>query len=354
MLHPRTFVFALLAGAAALLGATMAVNFILDPQYVFGTPLTSDDENANYRYHRLRQYQAQRERVDGLLFASSRGKAFDANLLARKFRVTAVAKFDVTGGMITDHLPALEYVLRDKAERGEKVRAALLLIDVDSFGKLPSTNVNIDSFLPPELSGENPARFWWRYLTVFQLRMWRGIIAHRLRGGGKAVDTTSPQIDLRHIATAGFGDPTLRRAAPYVLLSATDVPQAKLLVNTRPNLAAHLDLVARFAALCRANGIKLTVATAPMRVDRTFLYDPADLRDVVERLSRVVPLWDFTAPQWLAADIGYWDDSSHFKPVVGEMMLERMFGSNAPRDFGTLRDAEAGARAPPHAQQSSR
>ena len=39
--------------------------------------------------------------------------------------------------MITDHLPALEYVLRDKAARGEKIKAALLLIDVDSFGKLP-------------------------------------------------------------------------------------------------------------------------------------------------------------------------------------------------------------------------
>ena len=105
---------------------------------------------------------------------------------ADKIGARAVAKFDVTAGMITDHLPALEYVLRDKAARGEKIKAALLLIDVDSFGKLPATNVNIDSFLPPELSGEHPARFWWRYLTVFQFRMWRGIIAYRMRGGDRA------------------------------------------------------------------------------------------------------------------------------------------------------------------------
>src|SRR6185295_13280105 len=77
MQRPRIFVFALLAGGFGLLAATMAVNFALDPQYVFGTPLTRLDDNANYRYHRLRQYQAHRERVDGLLFASSRGKAFD-------------------------------------------------------------------------------------------------------------------------------------------------------------------------------------------------------------------------------------------------------------------------------------
>lgn len=335
MTGSRTFALTLLAGAFALLGATMAANFALDPQYVFGTPLARDDENANYRYHRVRQYQAQRERVDGLLFASSRGKAFDAALVAQKIGVSAVAKFDVTAGMITDHLPALEYVLRDKTARGEKIRMALLLIDIDSFGKPPSTNVNIDSFLPPELGGEHPARFWWRYLTVFQLRMWRGIIAHRMRGDG-VLATKASQIDPRRLARASFGTSSLSAAAPQVAQPANDVPRARLLVNTRSNLAAHLDLVARFVALCRANDIKLTVATTPMRVDAAFLYDPADLRDVVDRLSRIVPVWDFTAPQWLASDVAYWDDRSHFKPNVAAMMLERTSGSNAPTDFGRL------------------
>ena len=221
MLHPRTFVFVVLAGAFGVLAATMATNYALDPQYVFGTPLSRHDENANYRYHRVRQYQAQRERVDGLLFASSRGRAFDPALVAQKMGVNTVAKFDVTAGMITDHLPALEYVLRDKASRGEKIRAVLLLIDVDSFGKLPSTNVNIDSFLPPELSGEHPARFWWRYLTVFQFRMWRGIIAYRMRGADRAAAEPS-QIDRRRLAVAGFRPPASIAPVEHVLPAADD------------------------------------------------------------------------------------------------------------------------------------
>src|SRR2546429_8095576 len=116
-MDPRHIACALLVGAFRVLGGTMGTNVARDPQYGFGTPLTSDDENANYRYHRLRQYQAQRERVDGLLFASSRGKAFDADLVAQKTGAGRVAKFDVTAAMITDHLPALEYVLHDNAER---------------------------------------------------------------------------------------------------------------------------------------------------------------------------------------------------------------------------------------------
>lgn len=338
MSRPHTFVLTLLVAAFGLLAATMAINFTLDPQYVFGTPLTRLDDNANYRYHRVREYQAKRDRVDGLLFASSRGRAFDADRVAQKIGANEVARFDVTAGMITDHLPALEYVLRDKSSRGEKVRAALLLIDVDFFGKSPATNINIDSFLPPELSGEHPARFWWRYLTVFQLRMWRGMIAYRLRGGDRVTsEPKSSRFDIRHAVAAGFGRPAWRVPATGVVLAANDAPPAKFLVSTRPNLAAHLGLVARFVALCRANGIALTVATTPMRAEAVSLYDPADLRNVVQRLSEIVPIWDFTAPFRLSADIASWDDASHFKPVIADLMLERMFGPNPPADFGILR-----------------
>jgi len=335
---PRTFVFALLAGAFGVLAATMAINFALDPQYVFGTPLTRHDENANFRYHRLRAYQAKRAEVDGLLFASSRGRAFDAGLVARKMGANAVAKFDVTAGMITDHLPALEYVLRDKAQRGEAIKVVLLLIDIDTFGKLPATNVNIDSFLPAELSGEHPARFWWRYLTVFQLRMWRGIVAYRMRGGDRAEPRSSRFVLHRPVIA---GSPILVAPAPRAVLAANEAPPAARFGITRPNLAAHLALVSRFAALCAANGIALTVATTPMRADAASLYDPADLRQVVQRLSAVAPVWEFAAPLRLAANIAYWDDPSHFKPAVAEMMLERIFGTNPPEDFGILRRLNA-------------
>jgi hypothetical protein len=181
-MRPRPFALALLTAAAAVLAATVAANILLDPQRVFGTPLVGIDENANYRYLRLRQYQAAAGTVDALLFASSRGRAFAPDITAQSMGARAVGKFDVTAGMMTDHLPALQYVLRDKAARGERIKEVLLLLDVDSFGKLPATNVNIDSFLPPEESGEHPVRFWWRYLTVFQLRMWRGMLAERWRG----------------------------------------------------------------------------------------------------------------------------------------------------------------------------
>ena len=129
--------------------------------------------------------------------------------------------------------------------------------------------------------------------------------------------------------------------SPLVIHAAASEPAApRLLVATRPNLVAHLLMVARFVALCQTNGIALTVATTPMRADAASLQNPDDLRHVVRRLSEIVPIWDFGAPPRVANNIAYWDDPSHFKPAVAAMMLERMFGPNPPQDFGVLRQSK--------------
>jgi len=127
--------------------------------------------------------------------------------------------------------------------------------------------------------------------------------------------------------------------APLIIHAAADPAAPRLLVATRPNLTAHLIMVTRFAALCRTNGVSLTVATTPLRADAAFLHDPDELRSVTRRLSEIVPVWDFDAPPRIANNIAHWDDPSHFKPAVAAMMLERMFGPIPPEDFGVLRRA---------------
>ena len=140
---------------------------------MFGTHGDAPQVNANSRYTRFVAYRDGNARPDGVLFASSRGTGFDPAALAHALGVNGIANFSVNYGMVTDHLPVLEYLIREKAARGERLRSVLLMVDVDHFGKAPWTNSNLDGFLPPALSGENPARFWWRYLTAFQFRVWR-------------------------------------------------------------------------------------------------------------------------------------------------------------------------------------
>jgi hypothetical protein len=173
----RRYVAAVIGLAVGWLVATMAANILVDPQAMFGLDLLRSHVNPNLRYAALRTYLAAPEHYDAVLFGSSRGNAFDRALLAEQMGVREVANFSVPFGLLSDHLPVLEYLLHDKAAHGGRLAAVFLLMDADFFGKQPWTNLNIDSFLPPQLSGENPLRFWWRYLTAFQFRNWKNDLA---------------------------------------------------------------------------------------------------------------------------------------------------------------------------------
>jgi len=146
----RAYVLATIAIATAWLGLTMAANVLIDPQAVFGSHLVRVHFNANARYLAFRDYTADPDRYDAVMFASSRGNAFDRPLLAEQLGVRRIANFSVPFGLLSDHLPTLEFLLRDKAARGGRLAAAVLVLDADFFSKQPWTNLNIDSFLPPQ------------------------------------------------------------------------------------------------------------------------------------------------------------------------------------------------------------
>ncbi len=327
MISPRAFVLCFVAILAALLAGTMTANVAIDPEAVFGTHPDAPRANANSRYTRFIAYRDGNTRPDGVLFASSRGTGFDPNALARAMGVNDIANFSVNYGMVTDHLPVLEYLIREKAARGERLKSALLMVDVDHFGKAPWTNSNLDGFLPPAVSGEHPARFWWRYLTAFQFRVWRTTI------GGEAGRRAEA---LRFVHAAII--PPLTLPQPRMVRVAAAPPQRRYDIVLRPQLEAHVALLARMAALCRQHGVTLTVVTSPLNRQNARDYDPAELARITERIAGAVPLWDFGLPDWLSDRGDLWSDPSHFKPEVGDMMLGRVFGAGPARaGFGTLR-----------------
>jgi hypothetical protein len=333
-LRSRSYVIAAIAIAFAGLFAVMAANVLVDPQGVFGTGLFVPVANPNLRYLDLKAYKTTPDRYDGVLFASSRGEAFDTDLLAQRLGVRAVANFSVPDGLMTDHLPELEYLLRDKAERGANVTAIFLLLDADLFGTRPWTDDNIDSFLPPEVGDESRWRFWWRYLTVFQFTNWRRYISRALatsRSGAHQPRTFAP-LEATADQLAGAVNSSEQNAAGPPI---------------RPDLAHQIGLLRRFVALCRENKIKLVVAFSPLNARNEYAGD-AQMQDnerIVAIVADIIPVWDFDRPAWLSQRPDLWNDVFHYKSVVANMMLQRIFGgeTTAPPDFGQLKGPAAPA-----------
>lgn len=331
----RRFSLVMILGAALLFASTIAANVLFDPELVFGTNLFPQNINWNERVSKLKNYQRETPDVDALLFSSSRGNLLDRNLLAKDMGASHLLSLSVSFGMITDHLPIFEYILRDKAARGQHLKAVMLLLDPDFFGKPPWTNSNINSFLPPELSGESPVRYWWRYLTVFQYRLWRDVWRSS-RAQAKPVNPAE-RPDGNAVATEAI--PAAARAPIPTI--AEDYRRGWN--SVRPDLERQLEALRRFVQLCRDNNVKLTVAVSPIIDQNLALHEPGMIDALMTRLSTVTPLWDFNSPPLIAGRRDYWLDFSHFDAAAGTMMINRMFGVKNPppfENFGRLRGAE--------------
>jgi hypothetical protein len=333
----RRYAHAVMAIGAAWLIATMAANVLIDPQAVFGTDLVRSHHNANHRYLALQAYQAAPDRYDAMLFASSRGNAFDRPLLAERLGVQAVANFSVPFGLLTDHLPELDYLVRDKAARRQRLAAVVLMLDADFFGKQPWTNLNIDSFLPPQISGESPLKFWWRYLTAFQFRNWKedmvGRVAAALPPPSDRPGRARP-IAASFLPGAGLG--AVARSLDATTAAALEETSAP---EIRSDFARQLALLRAFVSLCRAHDIRLIAGFSPLNRRNVDDEHAPDNERIVEAVSRVLPVMDFGRPKWLSDRPDLWVDFSHYSPTVAAMMIDRMLGrvTNAPADFGQLR-----------------
>lgn len=365
----RKFAIGLTIAAGVLFFGTALANVVIDPVAVFGTDLFPR-RHPNYRYLGVRDYQRDAKSVDALFFSSSRGYSIDQKLLAKALGAEKLHDQAVPYGLITDHLPVLEYILRDKASRGEKIKSVFLMLDTDLLGKLPWTNVNIDCFLPPEITGGSQARFWWRYLTAVQLLTWRdgikGALSREKNPDPKfmsfgaldrdldaalafelkqaAANLSRRQTPLPDVAKLLFSDAradTATVTAPMAAIKNGDSSERfrSYWITSRPDLERQLAMIETFVRLCRENGVKLTVATTPLQRMNIDGYKPGELEALGERLNRITDIWDFASPGPITDRSGVWLDYAHFKSEIGSMMIARMFGGDvpAPAGFGQMK-----------------
>jgi hypothetical protein len=341
-MHPRTYALSFVTLAAGLFLAVVGMNLAIDTQGVFGTGLLGKPLNPNVRYQRFVAYTTASNRYDGLLFGSSR--AFDLLNPLQGMDGATFADFAVQFGMITDHLPVLEYALREKAGKHERLRAVFLLLDADSIGDRPKTNRYLSTLLAPPVTGESRLRFWWRYLAAIQIGTWRGEIVRAWKKARAAEGLDAAAASAPGPAEGGEARPA-GGVRPNV--REPELPEAEPAsgrITARPDYARQLRLLQQFAALCKRHDVRLTVAIAPLSHEEGAKYDPAELTRVIDEVSRIVPVWDFTNSRWLAEHPELWADSRHFAPEVGRLMLARIFGDAAltvPSDFGWLRTPTA-------------
>lgn len=92
------------------------------------------------------------------------------------------------------------------------------------------------------------------------------------------------------------------------------------------------DLVAR----CKENDINLIVTFFPLYYQYADYYDQEEVTKLYKELSEITDFWDFSLSD-LSVDPRFFYDASHFRNVMGEMAVARIFNDKdiyIPEDFG--------------------
>lgn len=184
-------------------------------------------------------------------------------------------------------------------------------------------------------------RYWWRYLTVFQYRLWRDVWRSSRAQASPVNPATRPEEGGASKDNAVVTEPI--PAAARAPIPAISEDYRRAWNSVRPDLERQLGVLKRFVTLCRENDVKLTVAVSPLIDQNLNWHEPGMIDALIARLAAVVPLWDFNSPPMIAGRHENWLDFSHFDASTGTMMINRMFGTANPppfADFGRLRGAE--------------
>ncbi|HEY1473819.1 MAG TPA: hypothetical protein VGF53_07020 [Pseudolabrys sp.] len=327
-MQSRTYAILMAVVGFALFVVVVATNLIIDPQHVFGTGLLPRSPNANDRYERLHAYKAAPQRYDGLIFGSSRAVSFSPDELARWVNGVSFANFAVAGGTVVDYVAILEFVLRDKASRGERLRTVFVLLDVDDWGQQPFTNKTLEYLMPPEISGQNPLRFWWKNLIAIQFKAWSSTVrAARKADAGMQRGESGTGILQSALSVLA---PSSANAQALVTAPPPAKRERREFITHGIDYRHKLNLLERFVALCREHDVQIVAVISPLSAQNADIYDPVDLGIAIADVSRIVPLWDFTNSKAVSNNPEFWFDFSHFRPEVVQMMLRRMFGGEVP------------------------
>jgi hypothetical protein len=105
------------------------------------------------------------------------------------------------------------------------------------------------------------------------------------------------------------------------------------------NLASTLENMRELVAVAKENNINLTIFINPLHKTTYLATNWEQLFAFKKGLAAITDYYDFSGLNSITTDNYYYYETSHYREMVGDMMLKRMFGGpsvSVPSDFGLL------------------
>ncbi|MCI6086956.1 MAG: hypothetical protein MR711_12080 [Selenomonas sp.] len=307
----KTHVFRFLSLTILFLALGAGYNYWNDTPGIFHRDYNVPRPSMNRHFVKVRYLIEHPDKYDAYCFGSSRVGQISFENLANGH---SYYNMTYSMGLPEDFRKDLELMLRHHVT----VRQILIGLDEFSF-RLDPAIVDADYYKIP-----------------YQENNLRTYIAYLFRTPSKPYRWESGQIyDIENTGRVLLGnrdEAIERNPEEHRKKVATD------LVDIRPGnrIPETLEAMRQIKNICDENNIELIVFINPIE-HRTYEATNLDeFNDFKQGLAKIMPYYDFSGLNRITTDDYYYYEPSHYRPIVGDMIIHRIFDmpKDAETDFG--------------------
>lgn len=318
----KTFSVIILCVIFVYLLSVALINLVVDPFYIFRTPILKAQAQINDRHAKIEGLKKEKGKFNFYILGSSRIYSTRPDMVEKYIPSGKGYNLATILATVTEHLLHVKYLIKN----GYPVKTLYIGLDIDfCFGVKTHNDQDYLLKLHPDVSNTNPIGFYLSYLSILP----KGDIKRKLRANfGKK---KGPKTQFGEDGALALGSEA--EDSQVFLDNRGDLKNIIRDKMSRENLEALRELV----ALCRQHNINLIIFTTPHHRIVLDHFLEEDYISFLRGLSEITPFWDFSGYNSITTDNKNYFDHSHYNPTVSRLIAARIFNDTTltvPKDFG--------------------
>ena len=299
------------------------INFVVDPFYIFRTPVFKVQHQINERYTKIERLRKGTGKYNSFIMGSSRMLLTHPDTIERYIPGGKFYNLATRGATPFEHLLHVKYLIKN----GYSVKNLYIGLDIDKcFTTKIYDDTNYLFKLHPDVANKSRVDFYWSYLSIFP----KGDIKRKLRAN---FDKGVPRrYEIEEDGTMAWESRTGDRRS----LSDQQVNDDNIMIKNEM-MKWNLEALGELVALCKQKDIKLTLFITPHSGILMNRFAVEDYVECLRELSEITPFWDFSGYNSVTTNNKNYLDRSHYNRSVSCLIAARIFGDKTlivPSDFG--------------------
>ena len=327
-LKPRRWFRLALCGVGLIVACLLGVNLLIDPYDYFGVSPLHQQVQTNERVWKADYLKQHHNQFDAYILGSSIASQLDPKL-AGELTGNRFYNLTMSGANSYD----FELFVRHMLEQNYPIKRLLIVFDMSIFWSYGESGRAYESN-HPIVSGDSSVEFYASYLT--QIHFWGTADKIRLNLGQIPPPPHSSYDRSTGTYQYGHRMRMIEEDEEAFLADSRTLNENYLLRTERPteNFEASMAAFTRLLELCREHQIQVDLFIPPHNYNymNRILFN--QYAEYLRALTELSSFWNFSGYRESNLDNHLFFDSMHFRPNIGDLVLQRIYNDGDPADEG--------------------